>query len=98
MQSPQGTPSKRRPPVFRPSFTLALVYVLVFFTLYALLMILPELLRVAAEVPPGPRQQEVAAEIARKAAAPRLPYAAAAALLSVGLGSYLRILPGLSQR
>jgi len=83
--------------VFRPSFTLALVYVVAFFTLYAVLLILPELLRVLAEVPPGPEQQEIAEQVAREAARPRIAYAMALALLSVGLGSYLKILPGLKQ-
>lgn len=100
MQTPHGSlPQRRsRPAPFRPSFTLALAYVAGFFALYALLMILPELLRVLAEVPPGPEQQELAAEAAREAARPRLAYALAAALASVGLGSYLRILPGLKSR
>jgi len=99
MQTPGAPlPPRRRPPPFRPSFTLALVYVAGFFVLYAVLLILPELLRVLADVPPGPEQQKIAEEVAREAARPRLAWAVAAALVSVGLGSYLRILPGLKQR
>lgn len=99
MQTPGARPPpRRRAPAFRPSFTLAALYVVGFFALFAMLFILPELLRVLAEVPPGPEQQRIAQEVARKAAAPRLPYAVAAALLTVGLGTYLEILPGLKPR
>jgi hypothetical protein len=99
MQPPQGTPPlpRRRSPVFRPSYTLLMAYVVGFFVLYALLLILPELLRVLSEVPPGPEQQRIAEEVAREAARPRIAYAVALSLASVGLGAYLKILPGLKK-
>jgi hypothetical protein len=99
MNSPHKPPPplRRRAPVFKPSFTLALLYLAGFFTLYALLLILPELLNVLADVPPGPEQQKIAEQVARDAARPRLAYAMALAVGSVGLGAYLKILPGLKQ-
>ena len=98
MQPPQQSPlPRRRAPAFKPSFSLLILYVVGFFVLYALLLILPELLRVLAEVPPGPEQQEIAEQVARDAARPRVAYALGLALLSVGLGAYLKILPGLKK-
>jgi hypothetical protein len=94
-QDPRLT--RRRPPAFKPSFTLLIAYVVGFFVAYALLLILPELLSVLAEVPPGPEQQEIAEQVARDAARPRIAYAVALTLITVGLGSYLKILPGLRQ-
>jgi len=74
-----------------------MLYVVVFFVLYALLLILPELMHVLADVPPGPEQQELAEQVAREAARPRVAYAVVLAVATVGLGSYLKILPGLRQ-
>ncbi len=91
-------PPRRRPPVFRPSFTLSLLYLVVFFFAFALLLILPELTKVLAEVPPGPEQEQIAREVAREAARPRLLYAVGLALGCLGLGVYLDILPGLKRR
>jgi hypothetical protein len=89
--------ARRRTPVFRPSFTLALVYLLVFFMLYAFLLIMPELLAVLRDLPPGPEQQRVAEEVAREVFAPRALYAVLLSVGSVGLGSYLQVLPGLKR-
>ncbi len=75
-----------------------MLYVAGFFFVYALLLILPELLRVLAEVPPGPEQERIASEVAQRAAAPRLLWAVGLALAAVGLGSYLQVLPGLKRR
>jgi hypothetical protein len=100
MQSPQppSLPPRRQRPAFRPSFTLALLYLAGFFTLFALLLIAPELSKVLGEVPPGPEQQRIAEQVAREAARPRIFYALVLALAAVGLGSYLRVLPGLKGR
>jgi hypothetical protein len=86
---------RRRAPAFRPSFTLALLYLLAFFLLYAFLLILPELLTVLRDVPAGPEQQQIAQETAHRVARPRLAWAVALALGSVGLGAWLQVLPGL---
>lgn len=90
--------SRRRAPAFRPSFTLALVYLVGFFLVFAFLLILPELLAVLRDVAPGPEQQRIAADVAQRAAAPRLIWALGFALASVALGSYLQVLPGLKSR
>ena len=89
--------SRRRAPAFRPSFTLALVYLAAFFVLFAFLLILPELLTVLGEVPPGPEQEQVAREVAERAAKPRILWALGLALGAVGLGAYLEVLPGLKR-
>ena len=85
----------RRPPAFRPKFTVALIYLAVLFILFALLLILPSLLEVLAEVPPGPEQEKIAYEVARGVAGPRLYSAAALSIATVILGSYYKVLPGM---
>ncbi len=90
-------PARRQPPAFRPSFTLALVYLVAFFVVFAFLLIMPELLAVLRDVPPGPEQERIAQQVAQKAFAPRAIYALALALAAVGLGSYLKLLPGLKR-
>jgi hypothetical protein len=87
--------SRRRPSPFRPSFTLALFYLAGFFFLFSFLLVLPELLVVLRDVAPGPEQEARARDVARAALQPRLSWALGLAIGSVGLGSYLRILPGL---
>ena len=94
----------RRPPTrpapFQPRFTLSLLYLFVFFLLYSLLLIAPELSAIVA--PAGPEQEEAvkqaASEIARNAARPRLLWAFGASLLSVLAGSHYGFLPGLRPR
>ena len=84
-----------RGPSFQPRFTLSLLYLVVFFFLFCLLLILPELLDVLANVPQGPEQEEIAKQVAREAVRPRLSIAAALALLTTGLGGYFGWLPGM---
>ena len=66
--------------------------------LFMLLLTLPELLAVLSRVPPGPEQQQIAEQVAREAARPRLLAGLLLALGAVGLGSYLQLLPGLRKR
>ena len=96
---PQEHPilSRRRAPVFRPSFTLAVLYLGGFFLVFAFLMILPELLSVLRDVPPGPAQEQIAREVAQRVAGPRLLWAVGLALAALGLGAYLQVLPGLKR-
>ncbi len=96
---PQEHPilSRRRAPAFRPSFTLAVLYIGGFFVVFAFLLILPELLAVLRDVPPGPEQERIAREVAQRAAGPRLLWALGLALAALGLGSYLQVLPGLKR-
>ncbi len=95
MPTPAPRPLPPRRTTFQPRFTLGLLYVVVFFLVYAMLLVAPELIEVWREVPPGPEQEEVAKEVARQAARPRLPIALAAAVVTTALGTYARILPGL---
>lgn len=89
---------RRRPPAFRPSFTLAALYLLAFFAIFSMLFVLPELLTVLRDSAPGPEQQRLAQEIVHRVAGPRLPWAMALALGALGLGAYLQVLPGLRRR
>jgi hypothetical protein len=100
MPSTEHTPLPRRPgsPTFQPAFLLLLLYLIGFFFVAALLLILPELLEVLAEVPPGPEQQEIAREVARRAAGPRILPALAISFVLTAVGAYLEILPGFRKR
>jgi hypothetical protein len=88
---------RRRAPAFRPSFTLSIFYLIAFFFLYAFLLTMPELLSLLRDMEPGPEQQEAAERVVREAFGPRIIYAVLLAVGSVGLGSYLQILPGLKR-
>ncbi len=90
-------PRRPRPaPTFRPQFTLTVVYLFGFFMLYALMLIAPTMIESYRALPPGASQEdlELASDIARRAARPRLWIAGVAALASVALGSYTGVLPG----
>lgn len=89
--------SRRRPPAFRPSFTLALLYLAVFFFVFAFLLVMPELVGVLRDVPPGPEQQAIAERAVREVAGPRTLWALLLALAALGFGSYLRVLPGMKR-
>ena len=79
----------------QPRFTLYILYLAGFFLLYAMLLILPDLLDVLESMPPGPEQEEAATRVAREAVRPHLLPALAMALATAGLGAYYRVLPGL---
>jgi len=79
----------------QPRFTLYVLYLGGLFLVFAMLLILPQLLDVLESVPPGPEQEAVAKEVAQKAAAPLLLPAFLLAVLTTGLGAYYRVLPGL---
>jgi hypothetical protein len=87
--------------VFRPRFTLSLLYLVFFFFLFGLLLALPELLEGVRELGPGPdeltpEELDRARETARGAlAGGRLLVALGLAVIATGLGSYARLLPGL---
>jgi hypothetical protein len=92
----------RRPPVFQPRFTVGLLYLCLFFFLYALLIVAPPLWDMWQSLPPGAEEDEQvlaqASELARGVVQPRLWIALAAALLTTGLGSYAGLLPGTGRR
>jgi len=79
---------------FRPRFTLTLLYFFAFLLLFAFALAVPALLEVLRSTPPGPEQQAIAREAARRAVGPRLPIAAFAALVVTGIGICTRALPG----
>ncbi|MBW2273189.1 MAG: hypothetical protein JRG96_07950 [Deltaproteobacteria bacterium] len=72
-------------------------YLLFFFFAFGLLLVAPELLEILRDVPPGPEQQTLAEEAVHAAIRPRLPVAAALALLATALGGYYQVLPGLRE-
>jgi hypothetical protein len=100
MPPTEHTPLSHRPsgPTFQPSFLLLLLYLIGFFFVTALLLIRPELLEVLAEVPPGPEQQEIAQEVARKAARPKILPALAISFVLTAVGAYREVLPGFRKR
>lgn len=86
---------RRRAPAFRPSFTLALLYLAVFFGVYALLLAMPQMLAVLRDVAPGPEQEQIAREAVREAFRPKVVWALLLAIATLGLGAWLQVLPGL---
>ena len=81
-------------PVPAPHATLAILYLFAFFLLYCAILTAPALWRVLISIPPGPEQQAVAEQVARDTLRPRLLFAFLAALASVAVGTWKRILPG----
>ena len=88
-QRPQGGGA-----VFRPRFTLTILYFAGFFLLYAGALVAPALLEVARSVPPGPEQQAASFDAARAALTARFPIALVAALATLALGIFARVRPG----
>jgi hypothetical protein len=82
----------------RPFFTLAVVYIFVFFFVYAFALVAPALLEVLRSMPPGPEQQAEAERVARETAAGRLGLAFLLAVATVVLGVLSHKLPGFRQR
>jgi len=79
---------------FRPRFTLTILYFFAFLLLFCLAVAAPALYEVLRSTPPGPEQEAIAREAARRAVGPRLPIATLAALVATGIGIYARVLPG----
>jgi hypothetical protein len=82
-------------PGFRPHFTLFLLYFALFFLGFALLLILPEMLEALERLPPDADPEREGAELARRIAAPRLLAAFLLAAVTLGLGAWFQVLPGL---
>ncbi len=95
------TPPPHSPrPVFRPRFTLLILYLIGFTTLFALLFALPDLLHAAREAAAGQGELSEAElrrgrEITRQALRGRMPWIFGAAFVLTALGAYSRRLPGL---
>lgn len=89
-------PRRRRPPGFRPSFTLSLLYVAGFFFVYAFLMVLPQLLDLLSSMPPGPEQEQAARRIAHEGAHPLAAFLLS--LATTALATHFQVLPGMRPR
>ena len=90
-----------RPPQrtgFQPVFTVLLLYFAGFFLGFALLLILPEMLEAAAAMPPGADPRAEGARIAQLAAGPRLFESFVLTTLTLAIGAYFQVLPGLRPR
>lgn len=86
-----------RPLPFRPRFTLMLLYLAAFFLLYAFLLVVPGLAPLMSEAGNAPPEelQARAQEAAQHAMRGKAFFALLAALATVGLGTWRRILPGM---
>jgi len=92
MPAPQ---TKRRAPVLpRPFFTLAIVYVLVFWFAYLFALAAPTMLEVRSALPDGPAQERAAMEATRNALDGRVTPALLLALATVVAGAWTKKLPG----
>lgn len=97
---PSAPPPRRGRPVFRPRFSLSLLYTVFFFFLFALLLALPELLEAARSLPPGSRSEDLARgeQVARQAlSGAELLLALGLALAATVLGARSGRLPGLRE-
>jgi hypothetical protein len=91
-----GAPKTSRPrPTFRPRFTIGIVYLVAFFVIISFLQVLPALLDLLSELPPGPAQEKAAEEIMRKGSNPLISLVLS--LAATSLGSYFQILPGMRE-
>ena len=84
--------------MFRPRFTLTILYFAGFFLLYCAGLAAPVLLDVWRSMPPGPEQQAASFDAVRAAIGPRIPITLVAALATTALGIVARVLPGLRRR
>jgi hypothetical protein len=89
-------PSRAAP--FRPRFTLTLFYLAGFFLLYALLFVAPELaplLGDEARALPPEELRARARQVSQQAMQGKVLLALAAAVITVGLAAWRRVLPGM---
>ena len=95
MPEAPSRPSRR--PVFRPRFTLTLLYLAFFFLAHSLLLVAPELSDIVR--PASPEDEEVmkqaAAAATHEVVASRLPWALLLAFGTLYLGVRQRLLPGM---
>ena len=89
-------PSRPRGAVFRPRFTLTIVYFAGFFLLYCAALAAPPLLHAWRDAATSSEQQDAAAFAAvRAAVGARLSLAVVGAIATLALGLFARVLPGL---
>jgi hypothetical protein len=88
----------RRTEPFRPRFTLTLLYLALFFFLYGLLFATPDLAPLLGaegrSLPPEELQQR-AREVTQQTLRGKVPLAFAAAVVTVALAAWRRVLPGM---
>jgi TctA family transporter len=89
---------RRRAPLFQPRFTLGLLYLIAFFSLYCFLLAARPLYEVLSTTAPGPEQQAQAEQVMREALRGRLWVALVAALATTGGLGWLGRLPGAGRR
>ena len=87
--------ARRGGAAFQPRFTLTILYFAAFLLLYCAALAAPALLEVMRNAPPEPEQHAAGYEAVRTALAGRVPLAAGAALVTLAIGIYARLLPGL---
>ena len=103
MSEAQRPERRRSRPVFRPRFTLMIVYLAAFFVLYGLLFALPDLLQAAAELPPGPEEltpeelEQARGVAAQALSGGKIQLALMASVVTVGLAAWQQALPGLRE-
>ena len=85
----------RSRPSFRPRFTLGLFYIFLFFFLYCMLLVSPQLYEAARSLPPGPEQEELTKQMVREAMRPRLWIALVASVATTAIGARTGVLPGM---
>ena len=85
---------------FQPRFALSLFYLFGFFFLFALLLVVPELIDAYRHLPPASEEEQlaVAREISKEIVQPRLWLAIAASVFATAIGLHNNVLPGLRRR
>jgi len=89
-----GSPSTRAAPAFEPRFTLSVLYLAFFFFVWALILVLPEMLEALSRLAPGDDPEAAGKAAAQSAAQGRLWIALALSLASTALGTHFGVLPG----
>ncbi len=92
-----GRSARSEKAVFRPNFTLSILYLIFFFFCYALLFMYPDLSEFARTLPPSTPLEEANAKMgayAKSLIGPRLIWMLGAALATTALGIYSGVLPG----
>lgn len=88
---------KSKKAVFRPNFTLSIIYLLFFFFFYAMLFMFSDLMEFQRSIPLDMAEAEQKAKIAAYAQQliqPRWIWMLGAALATTALGIYAGVLPG----
>ncbi len=93
-QRPES-PLRRRPPSFRPRFTISVFYLVFFFVLASFAQVLPELIDLVGQPLPPDVQEARASELMREGAS--LYVSLGISITVTALGTYLQVLPGMRE-